>query len=210
MTERVNRNLKCMMASFVEDNHKSWDHYLPEFRFALNTAIQETIGMTPAELHLGRRLHSPVDKLLQGHNLTPSGPSYDVVHQLSQLQRKALENCKKAQTRQLRSYNKTRRDVTFREKDRIWIRNFPQSSLQRNFTAKLAPRWKGPYRIIKQLGPLNYQVALENTGEDVCNVHVCNMKPCFPTAKEVEDRTQENLRKIFHDTSDEDEDFLGF
>lgn len=42
------------------------------------------------------------------------------------------------------------------------------------------------------------------------NVHVCNMKPCFPTAKEVEDRTQENLRKIFHDTSDEDEDFLGF
>lgn len=210
MTERVNRTLKCMIASFVEDNHKGWDLYLPEFRFALNTGVQETIGMSPAELHLGRKLQSPLDKLLHGQNLSPSGPSYDVVHQLSQLQRKAKENCKRAQARQLRSYNKKRRDVSFQEKDRIWVRNFPQSSSQRNFSAKLAPKWKGPYRIIQQLGPLNYQVALEATGEDVRTVHVCNMKPCYPTAKEMEDRTQEKLWEIFHETSDEDEDFFGF
>ncbi len=56
MTERVNRILKCLMASNVEENHKKWDVYLPEFRFALNSAVQETIGLTPAELHIGRKL----------------------------------------------------------------------------------------------------------------------------------------------------------
>lgn len=210
MTERVNRTLKSMISAFVEDSHKTWDHYLPELRFALNTAVQESIGMSPAELHLGRKLHSPVDKLLHGRDLLPFDSSYDVVHQLSQLQRKAKENCKKAQTRQLRNYNKSRRDVLFQEKDRVWVRNFPQSSAQRSFSAKLAPKWKGPYRIIQQLGPLNYRVALESSGEDVRNVHVCNLKPCFPTAEEVELRNREKLQEIFQDTSDEEEDFLGF
>ncbi len=83
MTERVNRTLKQMVSAYVEDNHRSWDHHLPELRFAINTAVQESIGMSPAELHLGRKIHSPLDKMLHGCNLTPSGPSYDVVYQLS-------------------------------------------------------------------------------------------------------------------------------
>jgi len=58
MTERVNRTLKCMIASYVEDNHRKWDTYLPEFRFALNTAVQETTGLTPAEFQVGRKLTS--------------------------------------------------------------------------------------------------------------------------------------------------------
>ncbi len=160
MTERVNRTLKCMIASYVDDNHKKWDQHLPELRFAINSVVQESIGMSPAELQIGRKLKSPMDKLLQVKSLSPSTPSYDVVHHLVQLKLKAEECCKKAQKRQLRSYNKTRREASFKEKSRVWLRNFPQSSAQHNFTAKLAPKWKGPYRVLKRLGPLNYQIAL--------------------------------------------------
>nr|AAI39611.1 Zgc:162621 protein [Danio rerio] len=195
MTERVNRTLKSMIAGFVEDNHKTWDTYLPELRFALNSAIQESIGMTPAELHLGRKIHSPMDKLLHRRDLSPTKPAYDMVHKITQLQRQAKENYTKAQKRQLRSYDKNRRDVFFRERERVWVRNFPISSAQHHFSAKLAPKWKGPYRIIQQLGPVNYQVSLEDTGEDVRNVHVCNLKPCFPTAEELEAR-EKNCTKI--------------
>ncbi len=105
MTERVNRTLKYMIAAYVEDNHKKWDQYLAELRLAVNSAIQETIGMTPAELHLGRKLQGPMDKLLRGKNLTPDLPSDDVVNHLSQFLLKAKECCKRAQKRQLRSYN---------------------------------------------------------------------------------------------------------
>lgn len=61
----VNQTLKCMMASYVKENHKKWDVYLPEFRFTLNSALQEIIGVTPAELHTGRKIQSPVDRILQ-------------------------------------------------------------------------------------------------------------------------------------------------
>ncbi len=118
MTERVNRTLKSMASAYLEDNHRSWDHHIPELRFSINTAVQEyTIGMSPAELHLGRKIHSLLDKMLYGCNLTPSGPPYDVVYQLSELQRKANENCKKAQIRQLQNYNKTRQYLFFHKKD---------------------------------------------------------------------------------------------
>ncbi|GFW57757.1 retrovirus-related Pol polyprotein from transposon 17.6 [Trichonephila clavipes] len=38
LTERVNRNLVQMIASFVEENHENWDQFLHEFAFALRTA----------------------------------------------------------------------------------------------------------------------------------------------------------------------------
>lgn len=209
MTERVNRTIKQMISVYVDDNHKKWDQYLPELRFAINSAVQETIGMSPAELQLGRKLQGPMDKVMQGQNLSPTVPSYEIIRHITQLQSRAKECCRKAQVRQLRSYNQKRRESSYKEKDRVWVRNFPQSSALHHFSAKLATKWKGPYRVILQLGPLNYRVALEATGEDVRTVHVCNLKPCFPTAEELESREKQNLLEIFHESS-EDEDFQGF
>ncbi len=90
MTERVNRTLKCMIAAYVEENHKKWDQYLPEFHFAINSAIQESIGMTPAELQLGRKLQSPMDKVLKSQetSVSPSDAFYDVITHLLHLKEK--------------------------------------------------------------------------------------------------------------------------
>lgn len=62
-----------------------------------------------------------MDKILHGTNLTPDAASYDVVHHLHHhLQTQAKENSKKAKMRQLRNYNKNRRELTFKSKDRVW------------------------------------------------------------------------------------------
>ncbi|GFW60973.1 transposon Tf2-8 polyprotein [Trichonephila clavipes] len=64
LTERVNRNLVQMIASFVEENHENWDQFLHEFAFALRTAVNETTNKTPAELVLGRKIITPFSKLI--------------------------------------------------------------------------------------------------------------------------------------------------
>ncbi|KAL6455309.1 hypothetical protein MHYP_G00362600 [Metynnis hypsauchen] len=53
LTERVNRNLKTMMASFVQGKHRLWDQWLADFRFAINSAWHESTGFTPAEIAIG-------------------------------------------------------------------------------------------------------------------------------------------------------------
>ncbi len=100
--------------------------------------------------------------------------------------------------------------MTFKEQDRVWLRNFPQSSAQQGFSAKLAPKWKGPYRVVQQLNPLNYQIALESTGEDVRTTHVCYLKPSYPSAIDLESHEKQRLQEIFQESSDEDSEFLGF
>ncbi|GFY08285.1 retrovirus-related Pol polyprotein from transposon 297 [Trichonephila clavipes] len=44
LTERVNRNLVQMIASFVEENHENWDQFLHEFAFALRAAGRKQVG----------------------------------------------------------------------------------------------------------------------------------------------------------------------
>ncbi|KAI4882115.1 hypothetical protein NFI96_010737, partial [Prochilodus magdalenae] len=80
LTERVNRSLKTMIASFVGEHHEEWDKWLSEFRFALNSSCHETTGQSPAELALGRQLKGPLERLIhQTPGLDPQQPQYSLL-----------------------------------------------------------------------------------------------------------------------------------
>lgn len=214
MTERVNRTLKTMISSYVGNNHKHWDKHLHDFRFALNTAVSESTGVTPAEVNLNRPLHGPLDTLLQPSGSStlgcpPDSPVYKKAAELSQMKDYVDQKLIKAREKQKAHYDKTRREVLYEEQDRVWMRSHPYSKAEKAFSAKLAPRWQGPYRIVRRLSPLNYEIVLEETGEDLRVTHVSRLKPCYPTAKEVEQQQRSQVVRIFMEDSD-DEEFLGF
>lgn len=56
LSERANRNLKEMIASFMGDESAYWDRNIYEFWFAIISTSYEVPGLTPAELNLGRAL----------------------------------------------------------------------------------------------------------------------------------------------------------
>ena len=196
LTERVNRTLKTMIASYVGSQHKHWDQHLHEFRFALNSAVQESIGVTPAELNLSRPLRGPLDLALQPQTATPDSACYDQVAQLHELKTLVHDNLKKARVKQKRNYDKKRRELQFQVRDRVWLRTHPYSKKDKSFTAKLAPKWQGPYRIVEQLGPLNYRAVKEDTGEDMRVVHVSRLKACYPSAEEVDELERRKIIDI--------------
>lgn len=214
MTERVNRTLKTMISSYVGNHHKHWDKHLHEFRFALNTAVSESTGVTPAEVNLNRLLRGPLDMLLQPPGsstpaCSPESPVYKKAAEMSQMKNYVDQKLIKAREKQKAHYDKTRRDVLYEEQDRVWMRSHPYSKAEKAFSAKLAPKWQGPYRIVRQLTPLNYEIVLEETGEDLRVTHVSRLKPCYPTAKEVEDDQRSKVLQLFLEESEDDE-FLGF
>ncbi|KAI2663134.1 Transposon Ty3-G Gag-Pol polyprotein [Labeo rohita] len=93
LTERVNRSLKTMIAMYVEENHRTWDQWLCEFRFALNTAWHEN----------------------------PDQPAYSVLDRQQLLYESVKENVGKAQAKQRKYYNLNRRTQNFREGDLVWV-----------------------------------------------------------------------------------------
>ncbi|GFW76777.1 retrovirus-related Pol polyprotein from transposon opus [Trichonephila clavipes] len=106
LTERVNRNLVQMIASFVEENHANWDQFLHEFAFALRTAVNGTTNKTPAELFLGRKIITPFSKLI---NVTED--TKYVGRNIERLFDEARRYMRKKHKSWEKYYNRRRRDV---------------------------------------------------------------------------------------------------
>ncbi len=138
----------------------------------------------------------------------PDSPAYTTANQIVELRKLVKINLEKARKRQKQNYDKGRREGNFTENDRVWLRTHPYSKADKSFSAKLAPRWKGPYRVTRRVGPINYEFVLEDMGEEIRIVNVAQIKPCFPTAEELDRKQLQSIIKIFREESDE-EDFTG-
>ncbi|KAL6478664.1 hypothetical protein MHYP_G00120970 [Metynnis hypsauchen] len=179
-TERVNRTLKTMIASFVGNRHEDWDKWLSEFRFAINSTQHETTARTPAELALGRQLKGPFERLIhQTPAPNPQQQSYTLLERQHQMAQEVRQKVGVARQRQARYYNAHRRPAQFLVGDLVWVRAHPQSKAPDRFSYKLAPKWKGPAKVMKILGPVNYRLQWQNNPEKGDTVHVENLKPFF-------------------------------
>ncbi len=112
LTERINWTLKTMIASYVQDHHRQWDKWLAEFRFAINTAWQESTRFTPAEVMLGRKLKGLLERAIPKPP-DPDNPAYPTLEKSKKLLQTVQSNVERAQCKQRRYYNLHRRQVHF-------------------------------------------------------------------------------------------------
>ncbi|GFV73378.1 transposon Tf2-6 polyprotein [Trichonephila clavipes] len=108
LTERVNRNLVQMIASFVEENHENWDQFLHEFAFALRTAVNETTNKTPAELFLGRKIITPFSKLI---NVTEDAKYVGQFKEHRKTSSQESEGCRSRQSNTTREIPRNKRKI---------------------------------------------------------------------------------------------------
>ena len=67
--ERVNRNLRAMINSFLKEDHRDWHLHLVELGFALNTAVYSSLGVSPAFMNFERNPTPSI--LLRNHQEDP-------------------------------------------------------------------------------------------------------------------------------------------
>ena len=65
------------------------------------------------------------------------------------------ENVQRSQLRQARYYNALRKQEEFKEGELVWVRAHPISRADAGLSAKLAAKWKGPARIVRQINKVN-------------------------------------------------------
>ncbi|GFW61043.1 retrovirus-related Pol polyprotein from transposon opus [Trichonephila clavipes] len=147
LTERVNRNLVQMIASFVEENHENWDQFLHEFAFALRTAVNETTNKTPAELFLGRKIITPFSKLIN----VKEDAKY-VGNNIERLFDEARRNMQKKHRSWEKHYNLRRRDVHIKVNDLVLLQTHFSSAAGRKQVGKFMPKFEGPYKVLEIKG----------------------------------------------------------
>jgi hypothetical protein len=96
------------------------------------------------------------------------------------------ENLRIAQSHQKSYADKRRRELKFDVGDHVYLKVSPIRGTRRfRVRGKLAPRYIGPYPVIKRIGAVSYKIKLSEQLSDVHNVfHVSQLRKCLRVPEE--------------------------
>ena len=157
LVERFNGTLKSMLRKFVSRNQKDWDEYLPYLLFAYREVPQETTGFSPFDLLYGRQVRGPLDVLREGWTEDQAAPipvaTYivEMRQRLAEMTQLVAEHTAKSQQRQKQQYDKGTKQRCFEVGDQVLV-------LLPSTANRLKLQWAGPYRIIRKMGTVDYEV----------------------------------------------------
>jgi hypothetical protein len=168
------KNLRAALIAYHSNAQDIWDTQLSWLQLAFNTAEHESTKSSPFVVMFPFRAGSPLLNKWKIQELLPERGSPRV---LCSRWNKVRDNLIKSRNTVERRYNQNRRPSDFRAGNLVFYKNHPISSAGKHVTAKLMPRFKGPYKIQSYLTPVTVRLADPVTGRWVTRAHVSYLKP---------------------------------
>jgi len=185
-TERVNQIMEDMLRACVLTYGKDWEQSLPYAEFSYNNGYQASLGMSPFEALYGRKCRTPLMWSEVGERALV-GPA--LIKEAEERVAEIREKLKAAQSRQKSYADKKRREISFNPGDFVYLKVSPIRGTRRfQVQGKLAPRYIGPYRVLKKVGAVAYRLELPEEMSDIHPVfHVSQLRRCLrvPEAEHV-------------------------
>lgn len=190
IAERVNRNIVRMIAAYIEKYHQNWDKYIQEFTYALRTAQHDSTGKTPAEVFLGRKLMTPLDRMFFVQQREAEFQMKDI-EQLLHETRKWNDTARKIQKKY---YDTKRRENTVQVGDWVLIATHQLSSAQKHFVSKFAPKFEGPYLVKSSK---NNVLIIQKHGKEISvNVDQCRVYISRQTMVDLDKKLERKAKGI--------------
>ena len=170
-----------MLRACVLDFKGNWSNHFPLVEFAYNNNYQASIGMTPYEALYGRPCRSPTC-WLEASESSLFGPK--IVWETTEKIQLIWERLRTTQSRQKSYADRRRRPFEFQEGDYVFLKVSPKKGVFRfGKKGKLAPRYIGPFEVIKVVGKAAYQLRLPAQLSEVHDVfHVSMLRKCISDA----------------------------
>ncbi|GJY54184.1 putative reverse transcriptase domain-containing protein [Tanacetum coccineum] len=174
-SERTIQTLEDMLRACVIDFGSSWDVHLPLAEFSYNNSYHTSIRCAPFEALYGRKCRSPVLWAEIGE-CSLIGP--ELVQETTDKIVVIKEKLKAVRARQKSYANNRRKPLEFEVGYHVVLKVSAWKGVVRfGKKGKLAPRYVGPFEILKRIGPVAYRLRLS---EELSGVHdtfyVSNLK----------------------------------
>ncbi|GKD37005.1 hypothetical protein Tco_1257212 [Tanacetum coccineum] len=177
-SERTIQTLEDMVRAYVLDFGGSWDVHILLVEFSYNNSYHSSVRCAPFEAFNGRKYRSPVmwAKIGEGHLIGP-----ELVQETTEKISQIKDRLKAARDRHKIYVDKRRKPLDFSVGDNVLLKVSPWKGMVRfGKKGKLAPRFVGPFEIIKKVGPMAYRLDLPKELNGVHDTfHVLNLKKCL-------------------------------
>lgn len=173
LSEIYLKTLQNCLASLIQEHPSQWHMYLPIATHTVNTTVNVAHSFTPFYLLHGYEARTPLELQFP----LPSLPD-DYLERLKSARHIARTNIIASQENSRHRYNKSHKPISYKPGDLIMV-SFPNLTLLGGPTGsrKFAFTHRGPFKILKQLTDLNYEITpLFKDGKPQI-VHVKRLKP---------------------------------
>ncbi|KOB75150.1 putative pol polyprotein [Operophtera brumata] len=163
--ERYNKTIMTAVSTFITNDQRVWDTFIPKIQFTVNNSVNEVTGYTPSFLVHGRELITcgshyinkepeDVDNII----FQPRDEYAENLGTLSTVFNKEQLALLEAHNRNSKSYNLRKRNMEFNVGDVIWRKTFYQREKDKYFNKKLAPKYI-KCKIVAKKSPLVYELS---------------------------------------------------
>ncbi|CAM6105455.1 unnamed protein product [Calypogeia fissa] len=149
-TERLNLVLEEYVRHFVSADQKDWPHHMTMAEFRYNSTKHSAAGFAPFLLATGRVPRAPAWFVNPDAWRTESKvPAVDdFIRERRLMVEAATKGMTLAQSRYKEQGDKSRRQISFEIGERVWLQLRPEQ-YHSKISRKFAPRYAGPYRILR-------------------------------------------------------------
>jgi len=176
--EVANKTIQKYLASFVDDTTLDWELYLFPLMFSYNTSFHRSILNTPHMLNFGMQARQPafIASDLETKFYGPK-TAEEKLQRLQHCRDLAAQNLEVAAEAAKAHFDKSAQPHNFQVKQWVLLRDHTPP-VGKN--AKLTPKYKGPYQILRLKGPHNLEIKLHEGQRSLTRVvNVSECKPYF-------------------------------
>src|SRR6266487_3882841 len=158
LVERFNRTL-CEALAKVSEKENQWDEHIEQVLFAYRTTKHSTTKRTPFFMTYGREAILPIDEMEIQENIFEKESILKRIYEainLTEKQDEARKNIEKSQENQKEKYDKKiKKETELNIGDKVLLKD---TAKEKQWSGKLAPKWKGPYYIHNKIGKGAYKL----------------------------------------------------